>query len=376
VDTNLTLTADKVWVLSDVVHVTEPNTLTIEPCTRIEGSTLLSVLVVTRGAKIMAEGDSDHPILFTSGKPVGGRAAGDWNGVALFGKARNNDGDRLMEGLLDHPENRYGGNDDLDSSGSMKFVRIEYAGLALVPDVEPDALTLGSVGRGTTLSHIEVNRSLGDCFGWFGGTVNADHFICNTDGDDMFDIERGYSGTLDTAFGRKRANPSIDPHGLELDNNKEYFAAIPVSHPTVRNVTLCGFGTDAGATSYAMLLRRGTTGVIDNLVAVGFDHGVDLRDDVGTLAAPRIDLTNTIFFDMRLSNIANATEVDNDMGFDEAAWFNAETGNSAATPGFNTLECSPSAADSPPDPKVMASHTGAFKNGNWLTGRWIDWHDR
>src|SRR6185436_3602697 len=142
----------------------------------------------------------------------------------------NDNNDELIEGLADQPENHHGGTDDADNSGSIKYVRIEYAGFQLAPDVEVNGLTMGSVGSGTSISYVEVNHGLDDCFEWFGGTVNVDHIVCNTDGDDMFDMDRGYRGTLDTAFGRKRLNPSADPSGFEWDNNKTNNAAAPVTH--------------------------------------------------------------------------------------------------------------------------------------------------
>jgi hypothetical protein len=385
VTADTTLAADKVWTVKDIVHVNAGATLTIEPCTRIEGTkNPIGVLVITKGGKIMAEGTKDQPILFTSEQSVGSRAAGDWGGVILLGQATNNDAnDELIEGLADQPENHHGGTDDADNSGSMKYVRIEYAGFQLAPDVEVNGLTMGSVGSGTQISYIEVNHGLDDCFEWFGGTVNVDHIVCNADGDDMFDMDRGYRGTLDTAFGRKRANPSADPNGFEWDNNKTNNANTPVTHPTAKNITMCGFGVkiNAGATvSYGMVLRRGITGVIDNVVTVGFDYGVDTRDDVGTNAAPALTITNSTFFDMvtgATTPIANATETDNDNTFDETAWFNAGAGNNTTDPGFTDLECNPIADNAPPDPKVLNSAKGAFKDGaSWLDGKWISWEDK
>ncbi len=330
---DLTLTADTVWTIKDIVHVMAPATLTIEPCTRIEGTkTPIGVLVVTKGAKIDAEGTENEPILFTSPQPVGSRAAGDWGGVILLGSAKTNDVDAVIEGLADVPENHYGGTDDADNSGTMSYVRIEYAGYELAPDNEVNGLTLGAVGSGTTINHIEVNQGLDDCFEWFGGTVSADHLICNVDGDDMFDTDRGFTGTLSYLFGRKRANPSADPNGFEWDNNKENNAATPVSHPKVMHATLCGFGTDVSVTTYGAVFRRGDTGEVDDWVAVGFSYGIDTRDNVGDLANPSMKVTNTTLFDMLLSNIANAGETDNDMGFDETAWFNAGTGNTTNIP--------------------------------------------
>jgi hypothetical protein len=380
VTTNLTLTADKVWTVKDIVHVTTGATLTIEPCTRIEGTkNPIGVLVITKGAKIMAEGTKDEPILFTSQQPVGSRAAGDWGGVILLGQATNNDNnDELIEGLADQPENHHGGADDADNSGSMKYVRIEYAGFQLAPDVEVNGLTMGSVGSATQISYVDVNHGLDDCFEWFGGTVNVDHIVCNTDGDDMFDMDRGYRGTLDTAFGRKRLNPSADPSGFEWDNNKTNNAATPVTHPTAKNVTMCGFGVDVGTATYGMVLRRGITAAIENVVAVGFSYGLDARDDVGTTVAPKIAITNSTFFDMlNATPIANAAETDNDNGFDETAFFTAQAGNNAADPGFTAAECNPQGDGTPPDAKVLNSAKGAFKDGaSWLDGKWITWEDK
>jgi hypothetical protein len=330
-------------------------------------------LVVTKGAKIMAQGTENEPILFTSQQPVGSRAAGDWGGVILLGKAKTNDNDAVIEGLADAPENHYGGTDDADNSGTMTYVRIEYAGYQLSTDNEVNGLTFGSVGSGTTINHIEVNQGLDDCFEWFGGTVNADHLICNTDGDDMFDTDRGFTGTIEYLFGRKRKNPSADPNGFEWDNNKNNFAAAPLSHGTAKHATLCGFGVDVGKTTYGAVLRRGVTGVIDDSVIVGFTYGLDARDPFGTVAAPSVTITNTTLFDMLTSNIANDGETDNDSGFDETAWFNAGAGNNTTDPGFTTADCQ---EDAGPSAKVTGSSKGAFKDGNWLTGSWIDWTEK
>jgi hypothetical protein len=318
----------------------------------------------------MAAGTESQPILFTSQQPVGSRAAGDWGGVVLLGNAVTNDGDALIEGLPDVPANHYGGTNDADDSGTMTYVRIEYGGYELATDVEINGLTMGAVGSATVINHIQVSNTLDDCFEWFGGTVNADHLICNVDGDDMFDTDRGYRGTITHLFGRKMANPSSDPNGFEWDNNNGNNDATPVSKPTAKMVTMCGFGADVSVTTYGMVLRRGGTGVMEDVVAVGFSYGVDTRNDVGTLAAPSYTLTNSTFFGQLVSDIANAGETDNDNGFDESAWFTAGAGNGTTDPGFTVADCLDPAG---PTAAVTGSAKGAFKDGNWLTGAWIDW---
>ncbi|MBM4363732.1 MAG: hypothetical protein FJ104_13710, partial [Deltaproteobacteria bacterium] len=372
---NRTLTSDKVWELEGIVHVADGVTLTVEPCTRIEGAKdPIGVLVVSRGGKIIANGTADAPILMTSKVAVGSRAAGDWGGLVLLGKAATNDGEALVEGLVDDPANKYGGSDNADSSGSLEYLRIEYAGFQLATDVEVNGLTMGSVGSGTKISHVMVSNSLDDCFEWFGGTVSADHLICNSDGDDMFDADRGFTGTITNAFGRKLENPSNDPNGFEWDNNRNDNAATPVSKPNFKNVTLCGFGVDVSVASYGMVIRRGAQATIDELVAVGFDYGIDARDGVGTTGASTLAVTNSTLFDM-VKGVTNAAETDNDNGFDEAAWFAAGAGNTTTDPGFNTADCLAGDGEGP-NAKVTGSGRGAFKDGDWLTGAWVDWSSK
>ncbi|MDX2054919.1 MAG: hypothetical protein SFV15_21130 [Polyangiaceae bacterium] len=374
-----TFTADKVWVLKDKIRVHNNATLTIEKCTRIEGTKEpLGALIIARSSKIQAVGTAEEPILFTSTAAPGARAAGDWGGVVLLGHGINNQVSNgnstnvLVEGLADDPLNKHGGADNTDNSGTMKYVRIEFAGYQLAKDVELNGLTFGSVGSGTTIDHIEVSNGLDDCFEWFGGAVNASHLICNGDGDDAFDIDRGYVGTLSYLFGRKFANASGDPTGFEWDNFKDGQANLPRTRPVVSNVTLCGFGVEqVGKVTYGGVFRRGTAASIDSWVASGFDYGFDMRDDAGTTNAPYVTIVNASLFGMRLGDIANAGEGDNDFGFDETVFFGAGAGNNTTSAGFTAAEC---IQDGAPASTVTSFTTrGAFTNGNWMTGKWVDW---
>lgn len=402
VNFDLTLTADKVWVIKGYTYVTEGATLTVDACTRVEGdSSEVSALIVANTGRLVAEGTENSPILFTSEKAVGKRKAGDWGGVALMGLAPVNTREGVtrpnLDGLPDAEENKYGGDDPEDDSGSLKYVRIEYAGYAPSDGYELNGLTLGGVGSKTTLSHIEVNAGLDDCFEWFGGTVNADHLICNTDGDDMFDMDGGFSGTVTEIFGRKRANPSSDPTGFEWDNNKTADNRKPVTNPTIHNATFCGFGFDVGVTTYAAVLRRGTAGTIDNLVATGFTFGIDVRN---VPQSPGLTLTHSTFFGNINADVVDPLDCDDvnaapdaqgmvttcgglvgigDHGFNEQKFFDGQdpytsnTGNTTESPGWTVEDCQ---ADSGPNAKVTGSKTGAFKDGNWLKGLWIDWADK
>ena len=228
ISTNTTWTANNVYLLSGVVYVDNNATLTIEPGTIIRGQiNLRSCLVITRGAKINAEGTQCKPIVFTSNEPVGtNRKAGNWAGVIILGSARNNISvNNNIEGLPNtDPRNLFGGTNDDDNSGVMKYVRIEYAGDILSvtnSGNELNSLTMGSVGRGTVLDYIQCSFGLDDSFEWFGGTVNAKHLIAYKGLDDDLDTDNGYSGTVQYALCIKDPNLSdaSQSEGFESDNS-------------------------------------------------------------------------------------------------------------------------------------------------------------
>jgi hypothetical protein len=365
---NFTLSADKVWTISGNTYVADAQTLTVEPCTRIEGTSGGS-LIVSRGGKIAANGTKDEPILFTSDQAAGSRAAGNWGGVVLLGRAPNFKGvDVNIEGLDDAPENKYGGADAAHDCGSIKFARIEFGGIELSPGNEINGLTMGSCGSATVVENVMVNTTLDDCFEWFGGGFTAKNLVCNNGGDDMFDADQGFVGTIENAFGRQVASSSSDPNGFEMDS--DLAAATPVTNVTAKNVTLCGVGAPGTATARGMVLRENLTGAFDNIVVMGFDVGVDTRDDFGTTVAPKVTMINSVFFGNAPHNVGNAAETDNDMGFDENAWFSGGTGNNSNDPGFALTDCQAS----PPAANVASSAKGAFAADQaWMSGLWLDW---
>jgi len=379
---SMTLTSDKVWELEGVVRVADGETLTIEACTRIEGKTGATpgTLVVARGGRIEAVGTADEPILFTSSLAPGSRAAGNWGGVILLGKAPNFKGDAvLIEGLADDPENQHGGDVEDDNSGTLSYVRIEFGGFELTAGNEINGLTMGSVGSGTTINHIMVNTSLDDCFEWFGGTVDADHLVCNGGGDDMFDADDGYIGKLEYLFGRQRATSSMDPNGFEWDSNAMNTDP-PVSNVTATHATLCGTGEMGTAVTRGMVLRENITGAIDDLVVTGFDIGADTRNPFGTPEEPRVTITKSLIYGGELAETevgtdSTAADYNDDADFDEVAWFEAGDGNSSDPDPvpFTTADCQD---DDGPAAKVLDSDKGAFTGEpDWLDGAWIDWSE-
>ena len=377
-----TLTSDKVYQLKGTVYVEDGATVEIEPCTRIEGlplsgDTPAGTLVVSRGGKLMAEGAPDEPILFTSSLPAGAREAGTWGGLILLGKAPNFKGtDTLIEGLADEDRNKYGGDVEDDDSGSLAYIRIEFGGFELNEGNEINGLTMGGVGSGTSIHHIMVNTTLDDCFEFFGGNVDADHLICNNGGDDMFDADQGYKGTLSYLIGRMNETSSSDPNGFEMDSDNDSTDE-PRTHVTAENVTLCGQTdeTDDTETSRGMVLRENLTGAFDNIMVTGFDVGVDTRDDFGTEADPNVTMANSQFWGQRTADVgAEETGDDNnDMDFDEDMWFEMGDGNSIPeTAPYSVDDCQD--ADGP-NATVTDSDSGAFVAGSdWnLDGMWVNW---
>jgi hypothetical protein len=286
ISANMTLDAAKVYRLEGFVYVADGVTLTIPAGTIIRGDQVSKgTLVITRGGKLMAEGTAAKPIVFTSNKAVGERAPGDWGGVILLGKSTNNipGGTGLIEGGLTAPFGNHGGTDPADNSGTLKYVRIEFPGIAFQPNNEINGLTLGSVGSGTTLDYIQVSYSGDDSFEWFGGTVNAKHLVSIANVDDVFDFDNGFSGKLQFLVGKRDpalADQAGQSNGIESDNSATDFVSTPRTRPVISNVTLIGPGNTGVDVKheYANLWRRGSKMILANSVFIGFRYGLDIRD--------------------------------------------------------------------------------------------------
>ncbi len=213
---NTTWTANKIWVLDQKVIVSSGVTLTIEPGTIIKGKegsdALASALVIAKGAKINAVGTAANPIIFTSildnikigeitGTNLTNTDKGKWGGVIILGNAKisaaNGDVISQIEGIpASESYGSYGGTDDADNSGVMKFVSIRHGGALIGAGNEINGLTLGGVGNGTVISDIEIVANLDDGVEFFGGTVNVTNVICAYGGDDGLDIDQNYAGTV------------------------------------------------------------------------------------------------------------------------------------------------------------------------------------
>jgi hypothetical protein len=380
ISSDFTATSDTVWTISGNVHIESGATLTIEPCTRLEGTPAPNpgVLYAVRGGRLVAEGTADEPILFTSAETAGNRAGGQWGGVVLLGRAPITRPaaatEALYEGLTDAIYT-YGGNVADDDSGSLSYVRIEFGGYEILPDKEINGLSLAGVGTGTSIHHIMVSNTLDDCFEWWGGGVRADYLICNNAGDDNFDTDDGWVGGGDYWFGRRSqaAIDSDDPNGLEMDSQND--GTTPRTAFSLDKVTLCGTGAASGRPNpqWGMVLRELVTGTIDHLDLLGFEYGIDTRN---AFVTGDVTISNSQFWGLvNAGAIGNAAETDNDMAFDDATIFTGGTDNSEpSSPAFTVEDCLNGGAA--PAASVLDSGTGAFADGaDWLDGLWVDWSE-
>jgi hypothetical protein len=289
ITTNTTWTADKIYLLTSQIYVKNNATLTIEPGTVIYGDKSFAgaSLIITRGAKIMAEGTADAPIVFTSNQAAGQRTSGDWGGLILLGNAKNNivGGFGNIEGITPTDDTKHGGSDDADNSGSLKYVRVEFAGYPLQPNKEINGITFGSVGNGTKIDYVQVSFSNDDSFEWFGGSVNCKHIVAYRGLDDDFDTDNGFSGLVQFGLGVRDPqiadNPSVSTsEGFESDNDAAGDANNPQTSAQFTNMTLVGpLRGDINATvatgyRRAARLRRNTALKIDNSIMIDFLTGL------------------------------------------------------------------------------------------------------
>ena len=272
-----TLTSDKEWVLKGYVYVTDGAKLIIQP-----GTTIISdisekgALCIERGAQIIAEGTATKPIIFTSGKIAGERTPGDWGGIVILGRAKTN---RTSEPTIEGGIGRaYGGTNDLDNSGILKYVRIEYAGIAAMPNSEINALTLGGVGSETIIENVQTIYANDDAFEFFGGTVSPKNLYAYGTADDDFDFDFGYTGTITNGVA-KRDPQFVDNgdagNGVECDNDGTGSTATPFTHPKLYNMILVGPNVSTALANHNLGLRfrRATQFTMKNSIIWGWMKG-------------------------------------------------------------------------------------------------------
>lgn len=289
IDKSVTLSKGK-YTLKGYVYVNNNATLTIEA-----GSVIMSdvtekgALIIERGSKLIADGRADQPIVFTSGKASGQRNAGDWGGIILLGKAPTNrptNPPPVIEGGVNRT---YGGTDPNDNSGVLRYVRIEFSGVAAEPNSEINGLTLGGVGAGTIIENVQVSYGADDGFEFFGGTVNAKNLISFATYDDDFDFDFGYVGKIQYAVSlRDKPADTDQANGIECDNDGSGTSATPYTKPQLSNLTLIGPYDTTGSASthgFSNRWRRATRFVLRNSILMGHRKAGFSLEDAPTATA-------------------------------------------------------------------------------------------
>jgi len=310
--TTQTLNAANPYLLKGQVFIPNGVTLTVPAGTVVKGDKATkATLVVLPGGKLIAEGTASNPVVFTSAQAVGERDRGDWGGIVMLGNAFVNQSLKpSIEGIS--PTQNYGSisadgatptTNATENSGSLKYVRVEYAGIELTPNNETNSITFGGVGNGTTVEYVQVSFGGDDGFEWFGGTVNGKYLVSHSTWDDDFDTDFGWGGNVQ--FGLVVRNPFFaDQSGsnaFESDNQGNGNAlagicddatAIGCTRGIFSNITVLGpreIQSRVISANYqnALHIRRRSAISIFNSFFSGYRIGLRI-DDAGTLT----NLTN------------------------------------------------------------------------------------
>lgn len=338
------------YILKGLVYMVGNHTMTIEPGTTIKGSFSgadVAALVITRGSKIVAPGTPSEPIVFTSASP--NPQSGDWGGIVICGKAPINTsfngtaGLFQVEGGIDNANgDGLAGSGDAavpaaisnDNSGTLSYVRIEYAGYAFQPDKEVNSLTMAGVGSGTTIDHVQVAYAKDDAFEWFGGTVNAKYLIAYKTQDDDFDTDNGYSGKVQ--FGLIIRDSLIadisNSEAFESDNNASGTTVTPKTTAIFSNITAIGPRATLSNIGSSLFrggahIRRNSGIAIFNTIFLGWPRGVELDAGTGNSVALNVEDSTIRLRNITIAGCATATRfsgtagatITNDAAF--TTWF-------------------------------------------------------
>jgi len=368
ITSNVTLVSTTRYILKGFVYVKSPATLTIPAGTVIYGDKATTgTLIIERGGKINATGTSSQPIIFTSRIAPGLRGPGDWGGVIVLGKATINTvsgaDTSAIEGLPPSVSPAYyGGHDDNDNSGLIRYVRIEFPGINLtgVSGNEINGLTMGGVGRGTVIEYVQVSYSGDDSYEWFGGTVNCKNLIAYKGVDDDFDCDNGFRGSLQFLLGVRDSNIAdvSGSNGFEIDNNANspFNYNSPRTKPIFSNVTIVGpkrtLTTPINPNfTRSFHTRRNNWASIYNTIFMAYPTGVRF-DGIGVANActgDTIQLKNNIFAGM--NTLADTTGMSGN-GFNGINWL-TQAGNSTRVYNVN-------------DSLKLTNPFGYENGGNWV----------
>ncbi|MCB9522410.1 MAG: hypothetical protein H6702_03400 [Myxococcales bacterium] len=389
---NLTLTADKEYLLIGGVFIDGGATLKIDAGVTLKGDLdQLSFLAIARGAKIDAVGTAAAPIVFTSSQPEGQRARGDWGGLIINGAAPINGCDAppcTADGEGD--TGNYGGSDPNDNSGKLKYVRVEFAGRLISEGNELNGIAFQGVGAGTEVDYVQVHFNKDDGVEFFGGTVNAKHLLLTGIGDDSLDWTDGWIGKAQYVLAVQY--PGDGDQGIEADNNGDNNSAAPRSKPTLSHVTLVGSGGDDS--DIGMLIREGTGAELANVIVTNFGEACFSLDQAETALnawdadamalSGELTLHHSIAWCPSSASFLDGDDLGGSAPFTTEAFFSTlNEGNQIIDPALMDLAGrdyrpamgSPAAggAVTPADPFFeQAAFIGALGDTDWTAG-WATW---
>ena len=314
------------YTLKGWVYVDAGAKLRIPAGTVIKGDKqTMAALIVEPGGYVEMKGTQTEPIVMTSAQAPGQRRPGDWGGLIICGRARNNQNTMQIEG---GPTTIHGGTADNDNSGIYQYIRVEFAGYPFDTDKEINGITFGSVGSATVIDHLQVSYSNDDSFEWFGGTVNCKYLVAYKGWDDEFDTDNGFSGNVDCCLSIRdpRIADTSQSNGFESDNNASGAETTPFTSATFSHVSFIGpatsknsdfvnssdyitagsvypdNGSKLGKFQAAMQIRRSSKLNCLNSLAVGFPIGLIIDGEKGNTPGfarnGEIRLDNIIFAGM------------------------------------------------------------------------------
>lgn len=311
--------------MSGGLHVKAGATLRIEPGVEVIAvdDEIPDYILIEQGAKIDAQGTAAHPIVMTSEL----KESGAWGGIHICGYAHTNAGTGVLSEIGNAP---YGGDNDADNSGTLRYIRLEYTGFALDEEHEANGVSFYGVGNGTTVEYLQAYKGSDDGFEFFGGSVNVRHMVVTSCSDDSFDWTEGWNGKGQFLVGYQEAESTLGYDCdclMECDNNGNNAAATPVAHPVLANVTLVGNNSAAG--TRGVRLRAGTEVELYNAIITG---------KAKCLTVETAETENSFSKSQNpsvLEYISMSTELDSQEGIYTNAAFEAGAGN--ATDYVNTL---------------------------------------
>lgn len=395
ITSDLTLTADNLYALNGPVFIGEDKansaTLTIEPGTTIYGRSGGDYLVISRDSKIEANGTVTQPITLTSSEDIanGVTGSGQWGGLVILGNAVSNkcptDGSDCalqVEGVAEGGV--FGGTDNEDNSGTLRYVVVKHAGFEIAPDNELNGITFGGVGSNTKVEYIQVHENADDGVEFFGGTVNAKYLVLTGNKDDSVDWDNGYTGNIQYVLVKQADNDGEANRAIEADNDGSNPGLTPQSNPTIANMTIIGNGFDTpDKASEGIYLREGTRAQLHNFVVTGtsgMGECLEIEGGSSSVTADQAANGDTVISNSVFAcdeNFKNAQAPDGTVLLDAEDWvLNQNDTNSTAADmgvvlnGIFTIDTT--------TPKDFtgnaffdnADHIGAVSEGNNWTAGW------